>query len=230
MALFGLPTLLSNQNFAANAVPTLLSAAEGAIFDLLSVSETWGVFLPGTITPAVTVDSFVEGSVSRESPVSEYRIETGSFATYNKVQKSRDTPITLSKSGTDAERLEFMKWLEQNCNSTTLFDVRWPEGAFSNVTLMSYRITRKATHGAMILYAECLFKEVREVPALYYNSGQPSTDTTNAASAADVPLTPTQRVQGLVTSAQTTIQAGLGAIQSAIGNTINTVGAAIRWN
>lgn len=231
--LFGLPTLLSGQNFIKNAGTTLLSAAEGALFDLISASPTWGVYEPGSSVPATDIDSVVETHFAQENPVSEYRLEDGSFATYNKVQKSFDAPILLAKGGTEAERQTFLAWLKQAANTTALYDVRWPEGAWSNVTLVSYRVTRKSHQGVTIIYAECNFKEVRQVPALYYNSSTPTTDTTNAAAPADLPITPTQRVQGILASAASTVNSvtvALSNAQSNITGTISRVAGAIRWN
>ena len=232
-ALFGLPNLLSGQNLLKNAGPTLLSAAEGAIMDLISASPTWGVFQPGSNTPAVVVDSVIEAAASRESPVSEYRLETGSFASYNKVQKSFAAPLVLAKGGTEAERTAFLIWLKNAVNTTTLFDVRWPEGAWSSATLEAYRISRHSHSGVTVIYAECIFKEVRQVPALYYNSSQPSTDTTNAASAGDLPITPTQRVSGLLASAASTVNSVTTAVSNVESNITGTIGkaaGAIRWS
>lgn len=235
--LFGLPNLLSGQNLLKNAGTSLLSAAEGALFDFLSAQPVWGVFLPGSDTPAVAVDSVVETGVARESPVAEYRLESGSFASYNKVQTSFNSPLTLSKGGTEAERTAFLLWLKKSLNSTALFDIRWPEGAWRDVTLAGYRVGRQAHQGVTIIYAECHFKEIRQITALYYNSGKPSTDTTNAASPSDTPTTPTQRVQGVLASASQGVSSvinsansALSGVQSSITGTINKAAASIRWS
>lgn len=236
-ALFGLPTLLSGQNFIQNAQATLLSAAEGALFDLISASPTWGVFTPGSTAQAVEVDSVVGSDITRDNPVSDYRIESGSFTTYNKVQRPGVARLTLSKGGTIDERNSFLGWLEGAVNSTSTYDIYWPEGAYQNYTLSAYRVSRAAHHGVTVIYAECVFIKVREISALYYNSSQPSTDTSNAASPDDLPVLGTQRVQGILASAtqgvSSTINAAgsaLSGVQSSITGTINQVAGAIRWN
>lgn len=230
--LYGLPNLLSGQNFVKNAGTTLLSAAQGALFDLISAQPVWGVFQPGTNTLATPVDSVVDTGAGRESPVADYRLESGSFSNYNKVQKSASVPITLSKGGTETERATFLAWLKNAVNTTALYDVCWPEGAWSNVTLEAYRIARKSNQGVTVIYAECMFKEIRQVPALYYNSSKPSTDTSNAASASDQPTTPTQRVQGIiatVSSATNTVSNAVSNVESNITGTIAKLAGSIRW-
>jgi hypothetical protein len=208
MALDGIPNLLSGQNFAQNAGLLLLGAGESSIFSLLSLQPTWGIYVSGTQDVAIAVDSVVEMGVSRENPASNYRIESGSFASYNKVQNSRVVPILVSRGGTQAERSELLDWLEQNVNLPTTFDLLMPESALQNFTLVSYKIERRAEKGVTILYAQCHFMEIREVPALYYNSGTPTTDTSDAASSNDVPSTPTSYAQPSSMSASQTATAG----------------------
>ena len=222
---FGIPNLLNGQNLAANSRTILLSQAEGAIFDLISANPTWGVFVPGSTTPAVDVDSVIESDTRRDNPVSDYVIETGSFSSYNKVRRPGVTTIRLSKGGTIDARNAFLSWLEQAVNSITVYDIYWPEGAYQNYTLSAYRVTRSAHNGAAIIYADCVFIKIRESAALYYNSGKPSTDTTNAASPDDLPVQPTQRVQGIGVTATNAITSA----QSAIQGTINKALESVRW-
>src|SRR5574337_850317 len=85
--LFGLPNLLSGQNLLKNAGTSLLSAAEGALFDFLSAQPVWGIFTPGSSRTRIDVDSIIQTDIAHDNPVSDYPIESGSFASYNKVQR-----------------------------------------------------------------------------------------------------------------------------------------------
>lgn len=220
--MFGIPDLLSG--IVKNSGTILLGTVEAGLLNFLSGTPNWGVYQPGTTTKAVTVDSVVSLGWGRDNPVSDYIIETGSFTSYNKVQKSRDVRVELAVGGNTTTRLAFCQWLEQNVNATTLFDILAPEGALQNVTLSSYKIDRTATSGAAKITAACVFKEIRQRPALYYNSGTPSTDTTNAASTTDTPSTPTVLAQPQSLTASVTAYAS-GAVHSIQ----NTLAGASAW-
>lgn len=191
--MFGIPNLLSG--VVKNAPTVLLAGLESKLLDLISPAPTWGVYLSGTTDKAFAVDSVLELTVSRDSPTSDYRIEAGSFATYNKVQKALNVPLRLSVAGSELNRNAFLAWLEKEVSSIDTFDILTPETLYPSMTLTSYKIHRSAQRGAAKIDADCIFVEVREVAPQFYNSGTPTTDTTNAASPDDQPSTPTAMVQ-----------------------------------
>lgn len=180
----GVPDLL---NRAAGAVlPTILGNAAAALWNYLFPTPQWGIFLLGTAFPAVTVTSVVAMGARKESAVSDYRIESGSFTTYNKVETPRAVPIRITREGNVTERGALLAWAEANVTATSQFDLVMPEARYANMTLQSYSIERSATGGAGLIVLDCVFQQVRELPAQY--SGGTVADPENK------PTVPTQRV------------------------------------
>lgn len=189
----------------AASVISLLGAAESALWDLISYHPRWGVFNPGTNVKAVEVDSVVDLATRRESQTSDYRIETGSFASYNKVQRPAETAVRLSVGGNESARAAFLQWLEDNVQATALFDVAMPERTLSNATLVSYAVRRDSRSGVTLLIADCYFVEIRQVTAQYSNSK--AADTSGAAQPGDTPAAPTVRAQAATPGTAATNQA-----------------------
>ena len=116
------------------------------------------------------IDSVLGLSVRKGSELSNYRLETGSFATYNKVEKPRIIPIRLVKTGTESDRQQFLMWLEFASKTTELFDVAVPEATYTNLTLVEYSTTRESRSGVTLIVADCVFQEVMQITFEYSNS------------------------------------------------------------
>lgn len=186
----GVPNLL---NRAASAtLPTILGNAAAALWNYLFPAQQWGVFLLGTAFPAVTVTSVSAIGARKESAVSDYRIESGSFTTYNKVETPRAVPIRITREGNVTERGALLAWAEANVIATSLFDLVMPEARYPNMTLQSYSIERNAASGAGLVVLDCVFQQVRELPAQYRGN--------TVADAENTPAVPTQRVNAADTT------------------------------
>jgi hypothetical protein len=179
--MFGIPNLLRK---APKAIAlTLLGNAVNFVVDFLFPAPTWGVYLAGSTTPAVAVSSVTELDIGGESKVSNYPLENGTFATYNKVIMPNMFSIRLTRDGSEDERGVFLNWLQVNAGTLDLFDILCPENAYSDATLVSYRVSRSSQSGAAMIIADCIFQEVRQIPALYGTGqiidpkNQPSTPT-----------------------------------------------------
>lgn len=170
--MFGLPNLLRK---APQAIAiTLLGNNVSRLMDFLFPAPNWGVFLPGTTTPAFVVSSVAELDIGAETAISDYPIETGAFATYNKVIMPNAFSLRLTRDGSETQRAAFLNWLEVVRQSLDLFDVLCPERTYRNVTLKSYRVTRTSESGAAMIVADCIFQEIRQTPAIYSNSQIPA--------------------------------------------------------
>lgn len=192
----GVPALL---NKAVQAfVPTLLGNAAASLWNYLFPAAQWGIFKPGGATPAVIVSSVVAVGARKESAVSDFRLESGSFTTYNKVETPRAVPIRITREGNAAERAELLAWAEEAVVATTLFDIATPETAYANMTLQSYSIERSAQSGAGLIVLDCLFQQVRQQPALYTGG--------NVAGPENKPTVPTQRVNTIASGAGSGVQ------------------------
>lgn len=175
-------------SFAENATAVALSTPIGntTIGDLIGGSSTSSKI-------AVQIDSLRELDYRKETQVSDYRLETGSFASYNKVRLPDMVMISLTRGGNQESRKVFMTWLENNVNLTSVFDIVTPEIVYKNMTLEAYEIRRTAKDGgASLIVADCMFRKILNADPIYYSTKPAS--TANAQSANDVPTTTPQRV------------------------------------
>lgn len=210
----GIPQLMIPS--LSNAAQSLGVLAQGLAQYYLATEQKWGVFIAGTgsvvslgqkssmidqlkngagLTQLANdqlqdgenyIDSVLSLAVRKGSEVSSYRLETGSFANYNKVEKPRMIPIRLIKGGTESERMQFLMWLELESKRTKLYDIAVPELTYKNLTLIDYSIMRETRSGATLIIADCMFQEIMQITFQYVQSG-----TNNAKDAADKPPTET---------------------------------------
>jgi hypothetical protein len=225
----GIPALYFPKSFS-NVGVSMLSAAEGQIWNALTSADKWGVYQAGTSNLAVQVDSVVELGQMKGSVISDYILETGSFSSFNKVQKSREIMLALSSAGTESQRSQFVAWLENEVIATDLFDIAMPEFTYINMTLMDYRLRRDSRSGASMIVAQCVFKEIRQTTSQYSNSQ--IADTTNAQNPDDQPPTPTAKAQPsslsqTVTNAYNQVSSTLQGLS--FQSILNSASSALGW-
>jgi len=144
----------------------------------------------------VFIDSVVSISQKKGSELSNYRLETGSFTTYNKVEAPRQVNIRITKGGTEEERGLLLVWLDMVSKGYTkkrtkiktggsfhnnYFDIYVPEVHYPNMTLVDYSITRDSSSGVSLLIADCIFQEIMQVSMQYSSS-----KTSNSTQAQDI--------------------------------------------
>lgn len=209
----GIPQLMTPS--ASNFGKSLAVLAQGLAEYYLSTEQKWGVFYRKTGIPINLgakssifdqikngagstqlinnalnlnqnrIDSVLALNVRKGSDISNYKLETGSFASYNKIEKPRIIPIRLVKSGSESDRQQFLMWLEEVSKTTQLFDIAMPEVSYKNLSLIDYSITRESKSGVTLIVADCVFQEVMEITFQYTNS-----KTNNAKRPSDQPVNP----------------------------------------
>lgn len=181
----GFPILKSGKVPAP--ITSVISAAIGSLWSALFPGDKWGIYEAGSETAKVEVDSVVELGLNGSAEASTYKIEAGSFVSYNKVRNPNAFMIRISKEGNAATRAYINEWLATNVEATTVFDVVMPEKRYNGYTLVEYRMLRSSASGAGMIVADLMIQEMRETSALYSNS--------KIADSNNVPPTPTARVQ-----------------------------------
>lgn len=184
MAIPGVPNLLRNAPRAIGI--TLLGTAVSGLFNLLFPAPKWGIFIRGSENSDVSFSGINAVDIAADSQASDYPIQTGSFTSYNKMARPNIFRVEIARDGSAEERELLLKWLEKNVGEPTLFDVVVPERRWANATLVSYRISRSARSGAAMLLVDCIFQQVRELPAAYSRQ--------NIADPENEPTTPAARV------------------------------------
>lgn len=193
----GFPVLMSGKVPAP--VTSVLSSAIGSFWGALFPGERWGIYAAGSETPLLEVDSVVELGINGSAEVSSYKIETGSFASYNKVRNPTAIMLRVTKEGRADVRAAIVDWLALEVTAPSLFDIVMPEKRYSGYSVVDYRIFRNSSSGAGIIVADITLQEVREIIAVYSNSNIEDPNNQPSAPASRVqlgePIEPVQDVQ-----------------------------------
>lgn len=120
--------------------------------------------------PILSTNSF---EFKRETRVSDFPVEDGGFASYNKVVLPGEPTVRYCFSGSVADRTTFLTQLDAACQSTKLFSVKTPEITYLNYNITDYSIIRRADSGANLLIVELHLREIRQVSVSYTNAPSP---------------------------------------------------------
>lgn len=180
-------------------VPALNRSALTAILGLSSVARVAGIINSAIATPVWGIfdksgnevlfpDSFLGIEYKNGSRVSDYPVEKGAFASYNKVDTPWDIRIRMAIGGSVEARAAFLATVETMLHSTTLYDIATPEIPFINGTLDNVDYRRDSKNGVSLLTVELMFTEVRETGGAQYSAADNG--------AAPIPASQTQSVSG----------------------------------
>ena len=182
----GVPALTRKVSVAIAKTPVLataLGALENVLVQALQQAPRWGLFdqegnqlginpnsqstlqaiassflsQPGPVLSTWGVD------YSRETRISDFPIEQGQFANYNKVQMPANPTVTLILDGSENDRTAFLEAIEDACISTDLYNVVTPEIIYANYNVERYTYSRRAQRGATLLIVDISLKEIRQV-------------------------------------------------------------------
>jgi len=180
----GLPA--SSQNFALNSL-------EGILWRGLQTRFVWGIFdtagnaladpakFTGLAGAAVEAAGVLWSSTlsthaveyRKEMKISEFPVEAGGFASYNKVEMPANPRVTLAFSGTEADRTAFLTALDTATKSTNLYSIVTPEVRYIGYAIESYDYERRSQKGATLLTVELTLKEIRQVSAQFVKAERP---------------------------------------------------------
>jgi hypothetical protein len=169
----GVPALLRN---GAQILDTVTLGAFGISDSLNSVIGTdfvkWGVF-DAAGNSIADYDSMSAATYRNESRISDYPIEGGSFAAYNKVDNPYDVLIVLNCGGDEARRASFLASVEAARTSLDLYTVTTPEYTFRNVNFVGIDYQRSTRDGGTMISVQLIGREVREISASYSSPKNP---------------------------------------------------------
>lgn len=166
----GVPALLRN---GAQLLDTLTQGAFGigkALTSLIGAEPIkWGVFdsSGNTIAP---YDSVFAVNYQNEARISDYPLEKGSFASYNKVDNPFDVLVTLNCGGTEDQRAAFIIAIENARRSLEKFTVMTPEYTYRNINFVGVSWQRSTREGAYMITAHLTGREIRERASAAYST------------------------------------------------------------
>lgn len=194
-------------------IPNLFGPINNPIQDFINNwSSNWGIFdstgqpLTGFGLSLIgATQSFYSLYYNKQTVVSNFPVEQGGFATYNKVLMPAMPMVTLNLTGNENDRTQFLNTIDNACQSTELFTIITPEIQYVNFTIEGYSYSRSAYHGTTLLSVILILEEVLQVQI---DTGQGSTVAiNNPANAGDSssqsggkiqPGTPSNAVQNII--------------------------------
>lgn len=164
-SLSGVPALLRNPLAAAavTALSPLISSFLG------SFAQVWGVF-DAQGNQVLTPDTFLALEYTNSRRISNFPVEQGSFASYNKVNDPFSGTVRMAVGGTLSAREQFLQDLQVLSDSLDLYTLVTPEASYPNVNMERFDYRRETTNGAGVIVASCHFVEIRQAQTAY--SGQ----------------------------------------------------------
>ena len=184
----GVPSLPRLPGYIGSVVTAAIGAVEGALWQSITTDKRWGIYdangnaladpsdLSGVTQSTLnslglsSTMSTVSVEYTNQSRLSDFPVEKGSFAQYNKVQTPGEVSVTLAFSGTEQDRASFLTAIDKASKSVDLYSVVTPEVTYLNQNIEGYSYSRTAEHGTTLLIVQLNLKEIRQVSAQYSNS------------------------------------------------------------
>lgn len=155
-----------------------------AIIGLFSAAPVWGIF-DDKNKKVLDPDTIVDVDFQGDSRVSDFPVEAGQFASYNKVQQPDVFRVRMSKGGTVKKREDFLTALDALKKDLKLYSIVTPEKTYTKVNIEGYDYRREREEGAGMITVDIKCREIREVVAVY-TTAKPADEVKNPASAAPV--------------------------------------------
>ena len=223
----GVPALPRSPSFPPLA-KAALGIVQGLVWRLFQVQTRWGIWdskgkplgdpakftgFVGTVLDAAGIGSTLSTNAveyTKETKVSDFPVERGSFANYNKVEMPASPTVTLCLTGSESNRKTFLAAIDKACKSTDLFSVVTPEVTYVDYSIERYNYQRRNNKGATLLLVEISLKEIRQVSAQYTQSGKGQVQQPKDAGAAP-------QVDGGKVQAQAPQQSTLKSLATKLG-------------
>lgn len=180
----GVPALPRSPNFPP-AASAALGLVQGLLWRVFQVQTRWGIWdstgkplgdpsifsgLFGNVLDAAGLGSTLStGAVdySKETRVSDFPVERGGFANYNKVETPAAPVVTLCLTGSENDRRTFLEAIDEACKSTDFYSVVTPEVTYRDYAIERYNYQRRNNRGATLLIVEISLKEIRQISSLF---------------------------------------------------------------
>lgn len=186
----GIPTL-PKPVVGRGLARSLISTQIGSIISYFEKDNRWGIYDSSGNSLATSIGGFMgfifgdpgsthDTEIIAESRVSNFPVERGSFASYNKVKIPKEVVVTLCITGTEGDRKKFLDSLQKAIEGTDLYSVQTPEKNYSDYTITKYKYKRSAETGLSILFVEIWLQEILQVDVTYSSAGATTSSTTNA--------------------------------------------------
>jgi len=125
----------------------------------------YAVVQSDTLIPLTIPSSWREFSPKYDTQISDYPVETGAFALYNKVRRPQTVTVTMTKTGSDVARFAWLAAIRQAeaNNPLQLYTLISPQDVFTDYTLTGLSYETRPDRGSNILYLQLAFTQVTQI-------------------------------------------------------------------
>jgi len=211
----GVPQLLRVVSAAIASSPKLaisIGTLETILGSALQQAPRWGIFdsLGNQLGVSASASNSILSAVAsqftdpvlstfsfdymKEMRLSDFPVEGGAFASYNKVEMPANPVVMLALAGSESDRTTFLNAIDAACKSTDLFMVITPEVVYIDYSIERYTYQRSSERGATLLMVAVSLKEVRTVTAAYTVAATPILSPQNPGATSPVNSGMTQAV------------------------------------
>ena len=129
----------------------------------------WGIYDQDG-NPVITGDSVKAIDFHNDYRISDFPVEQGGFASYNKVATPFDLLVTFVQSGSITDRQDFLNQLQTSLSSLDLYQVITPEIQYLDVNVCRILYRRTHKEGVQMLTVDVYCREVRESGTLQFST------------------------------------------------------------
>lgn len=184
----GVPPVLRNALTSVSTIQGLVAGARTVMqfFQGQPTKPLWGIF-DADGNSVIDADSFLGFDNSNESNISDFPVQNGGFATYNKVRLPARNGVRISKGGTLTDRANLLRQIDQLYASMDEFIILTPEKSYLSVNLERFTVTRKDKDAAFFLTdVDLYFREIQVTDVVFTNT--PSSTANAQAPSAQPPV------------------------------------------
>lgn len=131
------------------------------------IAQQWGLYTQDG-QPAAVVDNVSSLEALLEAQISDYPVENGGFASYNKVIRPFDIRLSMSRGGPVEDRQAFVKAIQDAWQSTDLFNVVTPEVVYLDVNVVGVRRLVESDRGVGLTMLDVALRKVRQTAKLSF--------------------------------------------------------------
>ena len=125
----------------------------------------YAVVASDTLIPLTIPSSWGEFSPQYDTQLSDYPIERGAFALYNKVRRPQSVTVSMTKTGSDVARFSWLAAIRQAeaNNPLQLYTLISPQDVFVDYTLARMSYETRPDRGSNILRLLLTFTQVPQI-------------------------------------------------------------------
>ncbi|MCC8963778.1 hypothetical protein H8A95_16020 [Bradyrhizobium sp. Pear76] len=190
----GVPALAS---YIAEGITLLVADAISLLFGI--GGSSYDILLDGT--SAFDFDSIVRLGYGQEYAVADYKVEPGSFVSYDKVQLPAELKLRCTSRGDPESFAELVSQIQDAVDGTDLYDIQTPQQLYESYNPVRWSYEQSATNGVGMLIADITFLQIRESEAAAFSNTQQPGQAGQVGGGNVQPQTMTSQEQNAVSAA-----------------------------